>query len=659
VALIIGVNKPFDPTLTPLQYADDDAARYLDLFSRLDIPATLLARLDENTQRLHPQAVKVSQSPTRPELQTAVQKIAAQVAQAHARKKRVVFYFVYAGHGGIDANGQGYLLLEDSKLTGDELALQVLETIGADQAHVIVDACYSYYLAYGRGPGGERRPVKGFSGEPALAKNEHWGLLLSTSSAKESHEWEAIQAGVFSHEVRSGLYGAADANGDGIVSYSEMAAFVSKANADIANEKYRPDLFARPPQGDDTLLDLRKASGRKLRVEGTLGAHYFLEDERGVRLADFHNSNEQKLELLLPDGPDPLYLERADSSDEFVLPKQAEPIRLSQLVKQKVAVHTRNAAAHAFDHLFALPFDEKAVDQYRAACPVEPPPKPESKPKSYPDPKPIQQMLKSDFDLLCRARRVDYGDSSWTPHQFESRARLCSEAVDSALDSGIPAELMISDGQSPIATLGKAKTEVCEALKPLDDKFRSMYELRSAILWLNRVPPEGEPRDDNDANFMVTLADNCDKAVATLTGQMPPDWTIKNSRRHLQLNQVKARLCEPLRQAAQKRLDADQQKQTARLAPFRKALSGDKLRIFERLQMWNESLVTSGGQPISSPEELARASSWYQTLSGPDSQGNPSWTSRGWYFEGMELKRGPIERNGSGDWPSDPDKAYP
>src|SRR5262249_6446783 len=154
---------------------------------------------------------------------------AGDVAQARARQMEAVVYIVYSGHGNV-REGQGYVTLEDIRITGGDLA-QIVANIPATSVHIIVDACASYYLACSRGPGGERRLLNGFQDSVQLANDPRVGLLLSTSSARESHEWEGYQAGVFSHEVRSGLYGAADADGDGRVSYSEIAAFVSRANA--------------------------------------------------------------------------------------------------------------------------------------------------------------------------------------------------------------------------------------------------------------------------------------------------------------------------------------------------------------------------------------------------------------------------------------------
>lgn len=125
-----------------------------------------------------------------------------------------------------------------------------------------------------------------------LAARPDVGLLLSTSSARESHEWSEYQAGVFSHEVRSGLLGAADADGDGRVSYREIAAFVERANASVPNEKFRPDAFVKASTRTEAgaLIDLRPGLAHRLELSGDHPGHYLVEDGRGVRLADFHNA---------------------------------------------------------------------------------------------------------------------------------------------------------------------------------------------------------------------------------------------------------------------------------------------------------------------------------------------------------------------------------
>jgi hypothetical protein len=371
-AFIIGVNQSVDPDEPPLRYADDDAARYLDLFRLLGARTYLLARLDENTERLHPQAAAEASAPRSSEWQRLVDQLAHDVAQARARNLGTVLYFVYAGHGSV-RNGQGYVTLEDRRLTGKDLAEGLIDRVDADQVHLIVDACSSYFLAYGRGPGGQRRPLQGFSEAARLSDDGRVGLLLSTSSARESHEWEAFQAGVFSHEVRSGLYGAADADGDGRVSYKEIAAFVERANAAIPNERFRPEVHARPPKDGQWLVELGNALEHRIEVDGTEAMHLRLEDSRGVRLADFHNASGQRLWVARPIGTGPLYVRRVVDGQEYRIDAMPEVVQLAALTPQAPRAIARGAEHEAFSLIFSLPYDRQAVEAYdfRAPVPLE------------------------------------------------------------------------------------------------------------------------------------------------------------------------------------------------------------------------------------------------------------------------------------------------
>ena len=369
-ALIVGANQSVD-NLAPLKYADDDAARYLDLFRLLGARTYLLSRLDENTRRLHPQAAAEADEPKRAPFDRAVAQLAQDVAQAKARGIETVVYLIYAGHGNVK-NGQGYITLEDARITGAELA-QIVGRIPAARVHIIVDACASYYLAYSRGPGGERRALEGFRAS-ALTEDSRVGVLLSTSSARESHEWDAFEGGVFSHEVRSGLYGAADADGNGEVTYREIAAFVARANAAVPNERYRPDVYARAPRGSDTLLDIQSGLQRRLVIEGKHAAHYYLEDARGVRIADVHNAPGQTLSLVRPGPAIPVYLRRADDEREFLVAPAPEVVALADLAQSEPRTRARGAAQESFSLVFSLPFDSAVVSDYRDPTPPSAPP---------------------------------------------------------------------------------------------------------------------------------------------------------------------------------------------------------------------------------------------------------------------------------------------
>lgn len=361
-ALVIGVNQSVDTNAAVLRYADDDAVRFRDLFRTVGASAHLLTRMDASTRRLYPTAA-ADVAPRAQELRREVAEVAAEVAAARRSGRHTVFYLVYAGHGAAGDDG-GYVTLEDDRLGGPDLLKRIIDPVNAAETHVIVDACHSFFLVLDRGPGaGRRRALSGFVQLGAIARRRDIGLLLSTSSARESHEWAAFQAGVFSHEVRSGLYGAADADGDGAISYTEIAAFIDRANTSVPNERFRPEVFSRPPEGGGLLLDLRGAPANRIEVSGAERGHFFVEDTSGVRLADFNDA--AGVRLVRP-SPDKLYLRRAGGDDEreYVLPPSTEPLRTAALALQDAHASVRGAANDAFTTLFALPFGADIVAAY-------------------------------------------------------------------------------------------------------------------------------------------------------------------------------------------------------------------------------------------------------------------------------------------------------
>jgi len=149
------------------------------------------------------------------------------------------------------------------------------------------------------------------------------------------------------------------------VTYAEIAAFVTRANANVVNDRFRPQIVARPPAGGDALLDLRLRGSREMRLDGPeAGAHYLLEDMQGVRLLDFHGTAGTPVHLVRPAVVGPLYLRRlADGAERTILPGD-EVVHLEALPVEPSRTGVRGAAQHAFSSLFALPFDATSVASY-------------------------------------------------------------------------------------------------------------------------------------------------------------------------------------------------------------------------------------------------------------------------------------------------------
>jgi len=376
LVLVVASNRSPALDRPPLQYADDDGAKYHEVFASLagEANTTLLTAFDSDTARLFPKLAESVATPTRAHVDAAVERFARQASQAHRLGQRVGFYFVFAGHGDVD-EGRGFLELADGAFTADDLDA-LLRRIGADEAHVILDSCNSFFVVNPRKPGGRRFATPRDAAEKLARQLPNVGVFLSTSAEAEVFEWSELQSGVFSHAVRSGLMGAADANHDGRVSYEELAGFVATAAAEIKNPLYRPKVFARGPNGDDdrTLFDVARTHALTVTVDQDASMRLAVRDRDGLRWLDAHKEAGQVLDLHLPDTlAGHMEVERltADGAAagtveaRFKLPDDGDkPVFLAQLSPDEPQTGPRGAQ-EIFRGLFVRPFGMRALAAYR------------------------------------------------------------------------------------------------------------------------------------------------------------------------------------------------------------------------------------------------------------------------------------------------------
>ncbi len=380
--MVIGNNRSLGHRRPDLHYADDDAAKYYAIL-RTVAPerVSLLADFDDDTARLFPEARAAAVAPTRAELLRVGVSLAARVQAATAAGSDVDVYFVFAGHGDVD-DGTGFIELEDARFTAGDLELW-LRSIPFSRAHVILDSCNSFFMLGARRPGGRYYATSEDAARSLAARLPNVGVFLSTSAEGESFEWSEIQSGVFSHVVRSGLLGAADANGDGAVSYTELAAFVANATADVPNPNMRPHVFSRGPGGRDEQAILTAASrtgAHAVRLTDATPIRIRLRNRESLPLLDANQEGGLPLVLTLPDEwTDGAVLERAGPTgpgtelQSFAVPSAAGDLTLASL--QPIAA--RGAArgpAEIFQRLFTRPFGPRAITSYLAEVKADPPP---------------------------------------------------------------------------------------------------------------------------------------------------------------------------------------------------------------------------------------------------------------------------------------------
>lgn len=382
IALIVTSNRGSTLDRPELQYADDDGAKYRATFRTIaaDADIHLLTRFDRDSTRLFPELARSVSPPTRAALDAAIEAVARDVASERARGNRVELYFVFAGHGDVD-EGLGFLELEDGRFDSNALEA-MLRRIAPARAHVILDSCNSFFVLNARKPGGHRFATPEDVVRGLARRLPDVGVFLSTSAEAEVYEWSELQSGIFSHAVRSGLAGAADANGDRAVSYEELAAFVDTASADIKNPAYRPKVFARGPGGKSSapLFSLASATAARLTLDREAATRLTIRDREGLRWIDLNKEAGADMTLRLPAAL------IGGTVEEYEVTAR-KPSRVRQLITdESTAVATLATApadesaiatrgpADRFYALFDRPFGPHAFAVYQAAALHAPPP---------------------------------------------------------------------------------------------------------------------------------------------------------------------------------------------------------------------------------------------------------------------------------------------
>ncbi|HEY6077997.1 MAG TPA: hypothetical protein VIW29_04305 [Polyangiaceae bacterium] len=380
-AVVIGNNKSLGKRRPELRYADDDAARYYEILATI-APGrvSLLTELDRDTERLFP---VTSLRATRPSLNslTAVgQRLADEVLAANAAGHETEVYFIFAGHGDV-AEGEGYIELADARFRARDLTAW-LRRIPFTRAHVILDSCNSFFMLGVRKPGGRHFATSEDAARSLATGLSNVGVFLSTSADGEAFEWSEIQSGIFSHVVRSGLLGGADANGDGAVSYLELAAFVATATADVKNPNMRPHVYARGPGAKDSvaIASLQSMSSvRRFELSDAGALRVRLRDANGVPLLDAHSERSRPLLLALPEawargsvlerasisGSVPQAATAGASPERYGVPDLPGAVTLAALQTVEAKTLARGPD-ETFRLLFSQPFGPQALAQYQA-----------------------------------------------------------------------------------------------------------------------------------------------------------------------------------------------------------------------------------------------------------------------------------------------------
>jgi hypothetical protein len=375
--LAIGNNAPpVGPNpegLPTLKYADDDAAAFYTFTQKLAREAVLLSVLDATTQKRFPDVASKARVPSLAELRRTIADLKRTFERDRADGHEAVLLFFFSGHGTRAGDRAAALALSDGPLTTSVLYDEILAPLPARHIHLFVDACFAESVVRPRD--GEAQTVDLTAADLAtataktsLARFPHVGALVAASTTARTFEWDALERGVFTHELLSGLRGGADVNGDGRIEYSEIVAFIAAANREVNDSRAKLAIVSRAPPLDPRapLVDLAR-----LRGHGTISgktAHlgrFSIEDELGNRLLDVNAESGFDVALRIPATR--VFL-RGTSGEVALDVREGGRIALASLALKDSGRRARGSVEEAFGRgVFAAPFGPQYYRAYTDA----------------------------------------------------------------------------------------------------------------------------------------------------------------------------------------------------------------------------------------------------------------------------------------------------
>jgi len=279
-AFVAGSNDGGD-ALVKLKYAESDARSF----------ATVLQDLGGVKAR---DLVLVS-SPTLQRFEDGLQRVRQMISGPREMDERRELVFYYSGH----SDDEGLILGKD-RVRWEELRRE-LSDIPADVKVAILDSCSSGSLT--RAKGGQSRPAFLFDASSDMTGHAY---LTSASAEEAAQESDRIGSSFFTHYLISGLRGAADLAGDGMVTLNEAYSYAFQETlASTEKTQYGPQHPAYDinlsGSGDLVLTDLRSSSAL-LRVGEDVAGRLYVRDAEGTLAVELNKIGGQKAELGLEPG---------------------------------------------------------------------------------------------------------------------------------------------------------------------------------------------------------------------------------------------------------------------------------------------------------------------------------------------------------------------
>lgn len=284
-ALVAGANVGAEGDRA-LRWAEADATRVHRLFIELGgvdaHRATLLA------------------GATARALELAVARLSGEVAEARRRGERTEVFVYYSGHG-----DGATLHLSDERLPRKRLE-EWLEAVPADAVLTFIDACRTGAVRSGAARGMQHAPA--FDVRFARQAGPSGRVLIESAGADEvAQESDDLEGGFFTHQLLTGLRGAADADRDRQVSVAEAYRYAYhrtlSASFGTADAAQHPSMSADFEGEGELVVTALNRAGATLELLGDVKGDVLVVDDATSRvIAELKASGDAPLQLALPVG---------------------------------------------------------------------------------------------------------------------------------------------------------------------------------------------------------------------------------------------------------------------------------------------------------------------------------------------------------------------
>ncbi len=279
-ALIVGANDG-GPDRIPLKYAVSDAVSFSKVLQDMGGVAS-----DDRI---------LLRDPKKKDFFSALRKLRGWIINARPRHGKIESIFYYSGH-----SDEYHILLGKEKISYKELRNEI-KSMDADVRIAILDSCASG--AFTRLKGGKMRSP--FLLDSAFDMKGY--AFMSSSSANEaSQESDRLRGSFFTHNLVSGLRGAADTINDGRITLNETYQYayqrtLAQTEKTMSGPQHPNYNIRMAGTGDVVITDIR-GSSTVLTIPKDMAGKIFIHNADNVLVVELNKPRDRKMVIGLDEG---------------------------------------------------------------------------------------------------------------------------------------------------------------------------------------------------------------------------------------------------------------------------------------------------------------------------------------------------------------------